>query len=199
MPTSLIVTALPALTVMLGWAVFMVLMVRRARATDRTTRRRDPWSWVGISLQGIAFGIAWSLERFRFARLVDTHETLATLRLMVVILLVAASLRLFQRSLATLGTHWSLVARVGTAHQLITSGPYAKVRHPIYVAMFGMLLAASLAMGGPVCMLPGAVLFVLGTVMRVRREDSLLRAEFGASFDLYAARVGALVPRTRSS
>ena len=46
-----------------------------------------------------------------------------------------------------LGAQWSFVARVTESHELITSGPYAIVRHPIYAAMLGLLIATGLTFG----------------------------------------------------
>jgi protein-S-isoprenylcysteine O-methyltransferase Ste14 len=45
----------------------------------------------------------------------------------------------------TLGRQWSLVARLADQHELITTGPYAAVRDPIYTALFGLLLATGVA------------------------------------------------------
>src|SRR5947209_4968411 len=45
-------------------------------------------------------------------------------------------LRLFHRSHADLGTNWSITLEVRAKHQLVTSGLYRWVRHPMYVALF---------------------------------------------------------------
>ena len=55
--------------------------------------------------------------------------------------------------------------------------------------------STSLAISGPLQLGLAIVVFALGTALRVRTEETLLRAAFGATFDAYAGRVPAVVPR----
>ena len=75
------------------------------------------------------------------------------------------------------------------------SGPYARMRHPIYTAMLIMLIATGVALSGPASLGIGLLLFALGTAQRIRIEEGLLRASFGQEFASYAARVPAVLPR----
>jgi len=90
-----------------------------------------------------------------------------------------------------------LVARVTERHELITSGPYAVVRHPIYTAMLGLLIATGLTFGTPTSTVAGAVLYVIGTWLRTRAEERLLEAAFGDRYAAYRRRVPALIPWPR--
>jgi protein-S-isoprenylcysteine O-methyltransferase Ste14 len=58
-----------------------------------------------------------------------------------------------------------------------------------------MLIATGLAISGPERLAIAVGVFMLGTALRVRAEETLLRAAFGAAFDSYAKRVPAVVPR----
>jgi protein-S-isoprenylcysteine O-methyltransferase Ste14 len=80
-------------------------------------------------------------------------------------------------------------------HKLATSGPYAYVRHPIYTGMLGMLVATGLAISHWVALPAALAIFVVGTVIRVRSEEKLLREAFGEQYQTYAQRVPAIVPR----
>ena len=80
-------------------------------------------------------------------------------------------------------------------HELITRGPYSLVRNPIYLGMFGMLLATGLAVGRWPVLLAAIVVFLIGIEIRIRTEEKLLREAFGEKFEEYARRVSALVPR----
>ena len=95
----------------------------------------------------------------------------------------------------TLGKEWSVTARLVEGHKLITGGPYQLVRNPIYTAMFGMLLATGLAISHWAAIIVAVIVFAIGTRMRIRSEERLLRGAFGAEFESYAHRVPAVVPR----
>jgi protein-S-isoprenylcysteine O-methyltransferase Ste14 len=95
----------------------------------------------------------------------------------------------------TLGKEWSIAARLVEGHRLITAGPYQLVRNPIYTAMFGMLLATGLAISHWAALIMAVFVFAIGTRMRIRSEERLLRSAFGAEFESYTQRVPAVVPR----
>jgi protein-S-isoprenylcysteine O-methyltransferase Ste14 len=87
----------------------------------------------------------------------------------------------------------SLGATLAPDHRLVTAGPFAVVRHPMYL---GLALAAVGAMA--VYRTWSTVLFVLQLpvlVVRARREDELLARTFGDAWSGYAARVPAWLPR----
>jgi protein-S-isoprenylcysteine O-methyltransferase Ste14 len=60
--------------------------------------------------------------------------------------------------------------------------------------MLGMLVATGLAVSYLPVLVIAVVVFIAGTVVRIRSEDKLLRETFGATFDDYARRVAAIVP-----
>jgi protein-S-isoprenylcysteine O-methyltransferase Ste14 len=68
------------------------------------------------------------------------------------------------------------------------------VRNPIYTGMFGMLLATGFAVSHWIGLLLAIIIFGIGTFIRVRSEEKLLRETFGREFDEYAQRVPAVIP-----
>jgi protein-S-isoprenylcysteine O-methyltransferase Ste14 len=94
-----------------------------------------------------------------------------------------------------LGKQWSLTARVLESHELVQSGPFAQVRHPIYSALLGLLFATGIALSTAWLTGLGAAIYLVGTYSRAIREERLLRAHFGAAYDDYARRVPRLFPR----
>jgi protein-S-isoprenylcysteine O-methyltransferase Ste14 len=159
------------------------------------TRRRDSVSRLGIFVQGIAFALSWVGPWWMFMR--SSHKPRLPLWVAVVaVVLGIAGAMLVVKSVRTLGREWSLTARVLEGHRLVTSGPYAIVRNPIYTGMWGLQLATAIAFSSWIWwgLLPiAAAIYYLGTLIRVRREEKLLREEFGAEFDEYARRVPAII------
>jgi protein-S-isoprenylcysteine O-methyltransferase Ste14 len=61
--------------------------------------------------------------------------------------------------------------------------------------MFGMLLGTGVLVSRWESIVVGALFFHWGTMIRIRIEERLLRAAFGAAYENYARKVQALIPR----
>lgn len=101
------------------------------------------------------------------------------------------------RAGAVLGRQLRIQAVVTDEHRLITAGPYSLVRHPIYAALFGMILATALVFAELRALAVVVPVFLAGTEIRVRSEDRLLAEHFGKEFDEYRRRVRAYLPGLR--
>jgi protein-S-isoprenylcysteine O-methyltransferase Ste14 len=111
-----------------------------------------------------------------------------------VALLMLLALGLFTFAARAMGANWSIVARMREGHELVTAGIFAYLRHPIYTAMGCFLIAMAIAFGHEFGLLLGVPLFALGTGIRIREEEKLLRGEFGVAYEDYAARVKRFLP-----
>ena len=82
------------------------------------------------------------------------------------------------------------------AHDLVTHGPYALVRHPFYTAFLLALVAGVLAVPS---MLALGIAVVGGVQLyrTARREERRLRAQFGLAYVTYMRRTGRFLPRLR--
>lgn len=109
---------------------------------------------------------------------------------------------LFLTSLGYFFMNWSFIAldkqfsvhiTIQEGHKLITSGPYAIVRHPRYLGILitfigiAFVFRSLLALG-----IVGLILLVL--IWRIRDEERLLSEQFGAEWDEYKERTSALLP-----
>lgn len=107
---------------------------------------------------------------------------------------VALWLWLFWRAHADLGTNWSVSLQVREDHRLVTSGVYARVRHPMYTALFAHALAQALLLAnwiaGPAMLVAFALMFAL----RFGPEERMLAERFGDEYAAYARRTKRLVP-----
>ena len=92
-----------------------------------------------------------------------------------------------------LGTNWSRSVTIKQGHELITTGPYALVRHPIYTGVLtgflGMAIAISQLRGFIVL-----VLIFLAFWIKFRLEEQWMRSQFGETYSNYAHQTAALVP-----
>jgi len=180
-------------TVLAGWILFAVIFLFRRKQTSKKSKKSEPASIIGIILQGIALGLVW-LGRPPLTPILPLGVWFEIFAAVLAILLVIASLWLMSAAVGALGKQWSMQARVLEDHALIRQGPYRIVRHPIYTGLLGMLLAAGLTWSHWICFVTSILFFSIGTIIRVRSEEKLLRAEFGAAFDDYARNVPAVIP-----
>ena len=92
-----------------------------------------------------------------------------------------------------LGRNWSRSVTIKHDHELITSGPYAVARHPIYtgilIGFLGMAIAVSEVRG-----FLAFALFFVALRIKYRMEEEWMRSQFGETYAAYAHRTAALVP-----
>ena len=92
-----------------------------------------------------------------------------------------------------LGRNWSRSVTIKQGHELITSGPYAVARHPIYTG----ILVGFLGMAIAISEVRGFIAFIcvfLALWLKLRREEQWMRAQFGETYATYAHQTAALVP-----
>lgn len=107
------------------------------------------------------------------------------------------SLWLFWRSHKDLGDNWSVSLHIREDHKLVRNGIYARVRHPMYAALWLWVISQALLLPNWVTGLSPILAFGCMYFVRVRSEEAMLREHFGEAFDDYANRTGRLIPRFR--
>jgi protein-S-isoprenylcysteine O-methyltransferase Ste14 len=177
------------------WIVFGgIFVLGRSRAATKETKREGKFS-PGLLLQCLGYAVCFALYRTCFSPLFPMAKQTEAVFALGTILIAVGSIWFCLAAVQTLGKQWALVARVVDGHELMTQGPYGIVRNPIYLGMFGLLLATGLAVSRWHALVAGVVLFLIGTELRIRSEEKLLRPAFGEKFDEYARRVPAFFPR----
>ena len=178
------------------WWVFALTFWLRKRPPRAREARRDTTSLFGMLLQSAAYAIVWfhPLLQRRFSPVASESPVVNWGLAVLTVAIAVASVWLVNAAARRLGKQWALAARLVEGHTLIQDGPYRFVRNPIYLGMFGMLLATGLAVAAWLPLLIAIVLFAVGTYIRVRSEERLLRQAFGPEFEAYARKVAALLP-----
>jgi protein-S-isoprenylcysteine O-methyltransferase Ste14 len=107
--------------------------------------------------------------------------------------LVVAGLSFSVWARRTLGGNWSGTVTVKVDHELVQTGPYRRIRHPIYTGILLAVLGSGLAAGR----LYGLLAFVfiaLGLAWKLRVEERWMAAEFGERYAQYRRTTWALIP-----
>jgi protein-S-isoprenylcysteine O-methyltransferase Ste14 len=173
------------------WAVWALYWLAMAFATKRTIERGGFLGYRAVSL-ALAFG---SLAILRVAG-VAVHqrvwqETAALGVVCDVLVLAGVAFTVWAR--ITLGRNWSAEVTFKEDHELIESGPYALVRHPIYTGLLAMALGTAAFYGRPLGF--SLLLAVCGGLWwKARAEERIMSAHFPAAYAEYRKRVRAIIP-----
>jgi len=172
------------------WLLFSVYWSIAARNSAATKSSESWWSrqlhliLVNGALLLLIFSVPGLTRRFVP---VSSWLVIAGLIVQVTFLLLAVWAR------QQLGSNWSGEVRIATGHQLVRSGPYRFVRHPIYTAVLGMYCGTGLV-SGEIHAIVAPVIVTLAYWRKIRLEEDALGETFGGEFDAYRRDTWALVP-----
>jgi protein-S-isoprenylcysteine O-methyltransferase Ste14 len=173
-----------------GWLIWVLpfFLAKRNSTKPEKVDRRARW---GMALEGVAYSLLWQSKFW--------ERTPGNWRTgLAVVFFVLAGL-LSWNSARTLGRQWRIDAGLNPDHELVRSGVYGLVRHPIYTSMLCVLLGTGFLITPLPMLLAATFLFTIGTEIRVRIEDDLLASRFGEQFGQYRRRVAAYIPFLRTS
>ena len=121
----------------------------------------------------------------------------SALRWLAVGLLVPV-LALLTASLRALGTNYRGGVGLYGNHTLVSGGPYRRIRHPIYLAFISIMVLVLVLSANWVLGVSGLLLVTSIAVVRIPIEERELHERFGAEWETYRARTGAILPRIAS-
>lgn len=110
------------------------------------------------------------------------------------VLVTACGLALAIWARAHLSTNWSANIVIRAGHSLVRTGPYARLRHPVYSGLLLAISGTALAQGEWQGLLAVAIVVVAFSI-KARREEAFLRDEFGFEFEEHARHAGFFLPR----
>jgi protein-S-isoprenylcysteine O-methyltransferase Ste14 len=193
--TSYYISITAFVLVIICWFIFAGTFLLRKKTASAPDKTSAPRSLLGIVLQGLSFGLVWALHRTPlFSPFIDSQYVLNIVFQVLAVVLAAGSVWMANSAIRELGKQWSLQARLIEGHKLVTGGVYQIVRHPIYTAMLGKLLATGIIISHWLVVLIAVAIFIIGTLIRTRSEEKLLRDAFGKEYEEWAARVPGFVP-----
>jgi protein-S-isoprenylcysteine O-methyltransferase Ste14 len=191
-------TALPAIQRTLlpllwsAWALYWWITSADVKATARREPALSRWAHLGpMALAAwllLAPGAALPGLGTRFL-----PPSVAPLAFGVGALLTAAGLLFAVWARRHLGRNWSATVTLKQGHELVTSGPYALVRHPIYTGLLFAFAGSALAQGEWRGVVATALAFA-ALWRKLRLEERWMCECFGEAYAAYRRRVRALVP-----
>ena len=92
-----------------------------------------------------------------------------------------------------MGKNWRMGINPAEKNELVLTGPWSLVRHPIYALSQAMMLCTMIALPAPPLLIAGCVHLLL-LQWEAHREESHLRRMHGPAYDDYCRRVGRFIP-----
>jgi protein-S-isoprenylcysteine O-methyltransferase Ste14 len=172
----------------IAWTAAFIKPSRQAKGKKKAVRA--PASRWGIVLVTIGFACAWS-----YVRPVEFSKSAPAL--IASLILAPLPVALAWAATRHLGKQWRYEAALSEDHELIRTGPYRWIRHPIYASMLGMLLATLAAWTWWPMAIAALLFFLAGTEIRVRAEERLLAEHFQGEFVAYRKGTWAYIPFIR--
>jgi len=178
----------------LAWFVYWVVSALSVKSTRRRESLGSRLSHVVPLLTGVAL-ILWPRVAWQWLSLRLLPPGPLQVALGLVLLALGLAFTVWAR--VYLGRNWSGMVTVKEGHELIRSGPYAYVRHPIYTGLLVALLGSAVTCG-ELRALIGLGIVAGAFIRKLRIEERFMRELFPQQYQRYCAEVPALIPFTRA-
>ena len=184
------------LLVEVPWVVFVlywIVSAIRTRDTVQTESFASRYAILLIEVAGFVLlfrhsaGIGFLGNRFM-------HRTLASAIVGSILTWMGIGLAIWARY--HLAEYWSARIAIKEDHQLIRTGPYARLRHPIYSGIVLAAIGSAVVIDQWRCVL-GVCLVLIGYCIKARKEETMLTQQFGDAFREHQKHAGFLIPRFR--
>lgn len=110
------------------------------------------------------------------------------------LILIVPMLWLFYRSHKDLGQNWSATLEIREGHNIVDSGVYKHIRHPMYSAILLLVICQALLLNNYIAGLSGLISFGLLYIFRVKKEEQMMLSEFGEEYEQYMKRTKRIIP-----
>jgi protein-S-isoprenylcysteine O-methyltransferase len=170
-----------------SWLILLAYLIVAALG-DKQNTGEHPLQNFGILFIVIISFMLPHIKIFRFLNFDPVSPVQSSIG--VILCLTGIAIKIWGRQ--QLGKNRSQAVSVKEGHELVTSGPYNYVRHPMYSGGFIAILGSAVVMGGAWIFL----LVFLGAIFfwRAGAEDRLMEMQFPDEYPGYKSRTKALIP-----
>ena len=175
------------------WFIFIAYWAFSALAA-KSNANAGAW-WRGMGLRALLVIIVIVAARTQFPDAISAyHPGIATHPILSGIGVILAALGIAFAIWARyhLGKNWGMPMTVKESPDLVTSGPYTFVRHPIYKGVILALIGTAMVVGGWWALLP--LIYSLYFVYSARKEEAVMAREFPDQYPGYKARTKMIIP-----
>jgi protein-S-isoprenylcysteine O-methyltransferase Ste14 len=174
----------------LSWVAYWWVASRDVKSA---VQRESLPSWLSHIVPLAIAVLLYSSQRVRMPLLAERFLPLTEWSYWIGAFLTAGGLLFTVWARLHLGRNWSGSVTIKKGHELVMSGPYGLVRHPIYTGLLLALLGSTLALGDWRAVL--ALTLAAGALWRkLWIEERWMRQQFGDAYQAYSQRVAALIP-----
>jgi protein-S-isoprenylcysteine O-methyltransferase Ste14 len=173
------------------WVVFLVYWMISAVSSKRNARRNYNWFLLRVLLLLIILGLFhWPVFSEFYQQEAFASSSIAFSILGDVLCVLGISLAIWAR--VYLGRNWGVPMSVKVNPELVTSGPYTFIRHPIYSGVLLAMIGSIFVEGIPWLV----VLVLLGGyfIFAATREEKLMLKQFPDQYPQYKKRTKMLIP-----
>jgi protein-S-isoprenylcysteine O-methyltransferase Ste14 len=154
-------------------------------------RRKEKFLLVMMGIGSFLIPLIWAFTPF-----LDRFSMGIPVWIRVVGVLVAIfSLFYFRRIHKELDINWSPTLEIRKDHQLIKTGPYKKIRHPMYAQIWLWIFAQFFIVSNFVAGFSGLLVWALLYFVRIPEEEKMMKENFGREYENYIKETGRVIPK----
>jgi protein-S-isoprenylcysteine O-methyltransferase Ste14 len=176
------------LNVIIAFVLIAYWGISARRIKKDRVQQTMPWSWLLVILVA---GLVFLADRLPFPQIRLVPPTPVVTFIGTFLEIGGVALAVWGRR--QLGANWSSAASVKEGHELVTSGPYCVVRHPIYAGFLWAMLGAALTHNG-LLWITGLAILIPVFVYRMSVEEKLMAGEFPNQYPELQRRTKRVIP-----
>jgi len=184
----------PIRMVLAAWLVFALFWLVEGLRAKAAEKREPPGERLAhILLMTVAFYLVFPRNP-PIGRLNERMFPSEPWRVALGVALTFAGVAFAMWARHHIGQFWSARVSIVSEHKLIRSGPYARIRHPIYTGMLLALVGTGLVVNRYRVIL-GLAMALIGFTRKAKKEEGFLAAQFGEAFEEHRRHTGFLLPK----